>query len=169
MKTLRFPILLGFWSVSATAQADEAPFSIGTSTQHYISAGVTTGASFSGRGNGALLGFEGSYVQAHKGKWMGIYTDALYDFGQGLTTISVGPEIGMLMFGVDAGVGLRMGAEQEAQLGAQGRVMCTLGFFALSFRHGLWPQEGKIEHVSQLGLTFKIPVALNYPDKPIVP
>ena len=88
-------VVLFYMAGTTSVFAQEEPFSIGSKPQHYVSTGVTTGASFAGHGNGGFLGVEGSYVRASKGKWLGLYTDGFYDFVQGTTTITTGPVAGI--------------------------------------------------------------------------
>lgn len=57
----------------------------------------------------ATVGAEVSLVAFNDGPWSGGYLDARYDFGAEEGRISVGPELGYAMFGLDAGVYRRIG------------------------------------------------------------
>ena len=157
------------YATGMTAKAQEEPFQIGTKPYHFISTGLTTGASLSGKGNGGFVGLETSYVRAHKGTWFGLYTDALYDFGQQASTITIGPELGILMFGIDGGLGVQIRPKEETILGFQARTMLSLGFFSLFYRYGVWPEENTLRGVHQIGITLKSPIIRNHKSRSFAP
>lgn len=153
-------------SQPALAQESEA-FSFGNDTHAFMLLGVTTGGSFGSLGPGGYVGGEWSLAWMHQGLWGGLYADGWYDFGQQATTFTLGPEIGFWVLGLDGGLGVRLGREDTPELGFQGRVLLTLGNFALYGRYGGWPGADGMSHVGQVGVTLKLPVWTSYEDRPV--
>ncbi len=149
---------------SASAQDD---FSFGNETQSYVLAGLTTGGSFGSLGGGYYLGGEVSAAWLFEGVWGGLYADAAYDFGQGATTVSLGPELGWWVLGLDGGLAARFGRAPDAELGFHARGMIALGLFSIYGRYGGWPGTGAVEHVGQVGVTFKLPVWTSHEPAPV--
>lgn len=131
-------------------------FAFGTSPNWYGMTGLTGGYSFGEYGPGGFVGAEVSVVRLHKGVWAGLYADGFWDFSQRSATITVGPELGYLMFGLDGGLGVRFG--DGVELGGQARLLLSLGLFSLYGRWGIWPTPDRIEHVGQVGVLLKFPV-----------
>ena len=127
------------------------------------------GSSFSPAGIGGFLGVEGSYFRSYHNTWAGLYLDAVYDFAQEAATVSFGPELGSLLFGVDGGLALRIGAKDRPEVGVQVRAMLNLGFVSLYYRYGAWPLSDGFEGVQQLGLTLKAPIVHNYKSRSFAP
>lgn len=161
-------VFLGFILIQSS-YAEEEPFSFGSPPQKYLSTGLTTGASFTPSGNGVYLGGECNYVRLKKQFWMGVYTDAVYDFGQAAATVTLGPKIGLLAFGLDGGLGLRTNLKDQTELGFQTRAMLNLGLFSLYYRYGGWPDSGVITSTHQTGISLKMPFPLTYEPRPISP
>ena len=84
------------------AQAEES-YSFGFPAQKMFNTGLTAGVSSTG-----FVGLECNYSVVKKSTWMGVYSDVFYDFTHQDTTITIGPRIGKMVFGVDGGLGVRM-------------------------------------------------------------
>ncbi len=155
-----FPIL---------AQAETSSFQFGNNTEAFFLAGLTGGGSFGTPGGGGYVGGEMSLAWLKEGLWGGFYGDAAYDFGHGAATFTLGPELGFAVFGLDGGVGLRLGREDEPELGYQARGLITFGNFAIYGRYGLWPGSVDAKHVGQVGVTLKFALWNSYDDRPLAP
>ena len=142
------------------ALAEEKPYSFGVPPQRYFNTGVTAGSSFSSLGKGRFLGIECNYVRSNKGMWAGLYTDALYDFGNGNTMITIGPKIGMYIIGLDGGIGIVLDPKDQRDLQMQGRILLTFGVFSMYYRYGIRMDTDISTH--QIGLSIKMPFPLNY-------
>ena len=135
------------------AQAKEETYSFGFPVQKMFNTGLTGGFSSS-----RFVGLECNYSVVKKSAWMGVYSDVFYDFAQQDTTITIGPRIGKMVFGIDGGLGVRLGGEQQMELGQQFRALFNLGIASVYYRYGVWSEE----NTHQVGLTIKIPTLLNY-------
>ena len=92
--------------------------------------------------------------------WAGLYTDALYDFGNGNTMITLGPKVGMYIIGLDGGIGIVLDPKDQRNLQMQGRFLLTFGVFSMYYRYG-----GRLDtdvRTHQTGLSIKMPFPLNY-------
>ena len=91
--------------------------------------------------------------------WVGGYADGVRDFGTDAWRLSVGPELGLSMFGIDAGYVLQR-TEGETRHGFAVRPMFTLGLLALFCR---------VEHLrggdpttfAEVGLLAKLPFEID--------
>ena len=135
------------------AQAAEESYSFGFPAQKMFNTGLTGGVS-----NGGFVGLECNYSVVKKSTWMGVYSDVFYDFAQQDTTITIGPRVGKMVFGIDGGLGVRLGGKEQMKLGQQFRVLLNLGVASVYYRYGIWSEE----KTHQVGLTIKIPTILNY-------
>ena len=153
----------------AAAQEADDTFSFGDETQAFFLAGVTTGGSFGSLGGGGFVGADLSVAWLRDGLWGGLYADGVWDFGHGAATVSVGPEIGYMVLGLDGGPAARFGRADDPEFGFQARGMIALGLVSIYGRYGGWPQADGIEHVGQVGLTFKLPVWTSYESRAAAP
>jgi hypothetical protein len=162
---------VGWPAGQAWAQSDEAfdGFDFGNETQAFVLTGLTTGGSFGSLGGGYYLGGEVSAAWLFEGVWGGVYADAAYDFGQGATTVSLGPEVGWMVLGLDGGLAARFGRQPDPELGFHVRGMLALGLFSLYGRYGGWPGAGGVEHVGQVGITLKFPAWTSHQGRPVAP
>ncbi len=162
--------VVGFSPAVAWAQDDPADFAFGNEVQSFVLTGLTTGGSFGSHGGGYYLGGEVSAAWLFEGVWGGVYADAAYDFGQGATTVSLGPEVGWMVLGLDGGLAARFGRQDDPELGFHVRGVVALGLFSLYGRYGGWPGAGgALEHVGQVGITLKLPVWTSNEERPVAP
>ena len=101
-------------SCDASVARRGEPFVIGTRPQSYTSTGLSLGRLVFREGAGGF-GSRRSYVRSYHNSWAGLYLDAGYDFAQEAATLSLGPEVGTLMFGLDGGFALRLGAKSDQE------------------------------------------------------
>lgn len=154
----------------AAAQAQEARgFTLGHESAWFLMGGAMGGGSFGSPGGGGFAGGELSLAWTRSGVWAGLYGDASYDFGHGATTLTLGPELGWLLLGLDGGLGVRLGRSDQAELGAQVRGLLTLGNVALFGRYGHWPGSARDKHVGQVGVLLKLPLWASQPVRPMAP
>ncbi len=145
---------------AAPAYAQDTAYSFGNDAEAFVLGGLTGGGSFGSPGGGGFVGGEMSLVWLKEGLWGGLYADGLYDFGHSAATVSVGPEIGYALFGLDGGVAFRFGRDGEEdspEIGYHARALLGMGGFALFGRYGIWPNSQTAEHVVQIGLLLKMP------------
>jgi hypothetical protein len=144
----------------AVARADA--FSIGAEPVWFVTGGGTGGGTVAADHRGAFVGGELSLVRLVENRFVGLYADAYYDFGAGGLYATIGPELGLLRrsptlpvaVGLDGGAALRTG---DDAIGATGRLFVSLlGSFAFYGRY-IYLDGG--EHVVQLGVTLKFPLA----------
>lgn len=120
--------------------------------------GPSAGASFQHpEGGGFTLGGEVSAVAATDSYlWYGAYVDGLYDFGASETRLSIGPEFGYLIFGVDGGYLLAASAEGQRH-GVSVRPLLTFGLVAAYSRLGvLFGDRG--DTFGEAGVLLKLPL-----------
>ncbi|MFN3197144.1 MAG: hypothetical protein ACE366_01830 [Bradymonadia bacterium] len=139
------------------AQADEVPFSFGPEAGWQLLGGLTTGVGFGDPDLGGYVGGELSLNRLNESLWFGLYGDALYDFGPDSTMLTVGPQLGYSVLGIDGGLAARHG-DGEWLLGPQGRVLLSLGFFSLYGRLALFDDDGDDIQVWQVGMLLKMPL-----------
>lgn len=107
------------------------------------------------RSNGAVLGGEISapYLM-DSGFWIGAYADALHDFGPSRQRLSIGPEAGFAIFGVDGGF-LTEIADGYVRKGYTMRGVLTLGVLGLYGRYGHLDGKDPEASFGEIGLLFK--------------
>lgn len=149
--------LLLWMAQPAAAQEEGEPFAFGDVPEAFVMGGLTGGGSFGSPGGGGFLGGEASLAWLYHGVWGGFYMDGFYDFGHGDTTLSIGPELGYAVLGLDGGLGLRLGQADDPELGGQMRLLVSLGNFSLFGRYGFWPGSKDAQHVGQVGVLLKFP------------
>lgn len=153
-----FAVAIAAVASPAFAQEEDS-VTLGYRGGWYFLGGATGGGSSSPTTGGGYIGGEVSVARLRRGLWHGLYGDAIYDFGQGTMTVTAGPEFGYSVLGIDGGVGLRPGPDQDLELGPQIRGLLTLGIFAFYVRYGFWPESIDHRHVRQFGVLLKVPLA----------
>jgi hypothetical protein len=111
-------------------------------------------------GQGVALGAEVSVTSVKEQRWLGAYVDALHGFAADETRLSVGPELGFAIFGVDAGYLLTLGGNQGARHGVALRPMLTIGFASAYFRSS-WLLGEHPDWFGELGLMLKLPMPVS--------
>jgi hypothetical protein len=109
-------------------------------------------------GDGGALGGEASFVGVRDALWAGAYLDAVHAFAADETRLSIGPEVGVRLLGVDAGYVLNLGA-RSAQHGLAVRPMLTLGVVTVYFR-STWLAGERADWLGELGVLLKAPILL---------
>jgi hypothetical protein len=164
LRVAAFVLLLGPAASISDAAADGG-FSIGPRRAWFVTAGGTGGGTVATDSRGGFVGGELSLVRVVDRRFAGVYADAYYDFGVGGTYLTAGPELGRirrsatmpLALGVDAGGVVRL--DGETSVGATGRVFVTVaGSFSVFGRYAFLDAADD-DHVIQVGVTLKFPVA----------
>lgn len=119
---------------------------------------MTAGGVARTHGSGGVLGAEASLVRFPVANeyFAGAYVDALYDFGNRRTRLSLGPEIGFRLFGLDGGPALQIG-EGRTDLGWYARGFFTMGFFSIYARTGSFPGAPDPRAFLEGGVLLKLP------------
>jgi hypothetical protein len=149
----------------APARADGFP-SFGNGL--WMSTGLNIGGAFGpDRPGGVVLGGELSfpYLWWNDARWVGLYGDALRDFGLSRNRYSFGPELGVAFFGLDFGMVVQTGGGVETQLGYTGRIVLTLGFAALYVRLVKIPKAVDTTNM-EAGFLFKVPYPIAVKTEP---
>lgn len=102
-----------------------------------------------------MLGGEASIGGTYSALWGGGYVDAVYDTGTGALRFSVGPEVGFLCFGLDAGLLVEV-RDGEVQPGFVLRPMLAAVYVFPYARFG-WRSDASASGFSEFGLLFKYP------------
>jgi hypothetical protein len=128
----------------------------------YSLVGANVGMSVLARqSNGAVLGAEASIVHLSRDVfWAGGYVDALHDTSWGAQRISIGPELGAAIFGIDGGYLMQID-HGSIEHGFVVRPLITFGVLALYGRYGhLFIGDGR-DDFGELGLLLKYPIDLS--------
>ena len=136
-------------------------FQVGVEPNVFLSFGGTSGLSLSST-NGGFVGVETTLSRVYGNRLVGLTGDVLWDTGFGGLTATVGPRVGVLVFALDGGVGLRSDFDMSPTVGGQVRTMLNLGFGSLYYRVGFWPGAVELSTVHQLGFGIKFPQQLGY-------
>ena len=105
--------------------------------------------------NGALLGPEVSLVRiTNDVVWYGGYVDFLWDFGSDRQRLSVGPEFGYSVLGIDGGYVLEQG--DKLRHGLAVRPLLTLGVFGIGLRTVKVFGDGG-ETLAEINVLVKLP------------
>lgn len=138
----------------------DPPFAFGPVPGHSIFAGIHGGLSLGGTEHpiidpGGYLGAEISVNRLLEGTWIGGFADANYDFARQELLLAIGPQLGHLALGLDAGPALRL-RDDAFDLGAHARVLVTTALIALYARYAYFSDGDP--HLFQIGLMFKLPL-----------
>jgi hypothetical protein len=124
----------------------------------YLMIGPNVGLGLSFKG--FVFGGEVSVVrQTNEFSWYGAYVDAVHDFGQGQTRLSIGPEIGWSAFGLDAGYQLVTFSGGGLAHLLSLRPLISLGYATL-FGRFTKRLDASRPIGSELGLLLKYPIEL---------
>jgi hypothetical protein len=144
-------LLAAAMSLPAMSFAEDEPFAFGPVPGWQIMVGPTLGGAV-GDGSGFHLGAEASLNRLMRGYWVGGYADGAYEFGRGEALLTVGPQLGYTVFGLDAGLAIRSGGWTNP--GVAARLLFTTGLFGLYGRYiGI---DG--DNTFQIGVLLKLPV-----------
>ncbi len=143
----------------------------------YLHTGVNLGVSIHDEADdGLVFGGESSLVLLHLHQedddhgdapgipvigtptWVGIYGDVLRDTGSDTTRLSVGPELGHELIGVDGGLLVQLG--DERRWGFTVRPVLTLGIFAVYGRWDHFLGDEPRADVVETGMLIKLPLRL---------
>jgi hypothetical protein len=140
------------------AAAKDLPY-MGPSSGWYMPAGIDLAVAILPNSSpGALLGGEISlaYLELNDTpKWFGVFASAAYVTNANVERFSVGPEIGLAIFGLDGGLVDVVGGGQNAA-GVTLRPMLTVGFATI---YGRWDHtfaNGGVDS-GQIGGMLKFP------------
>jgi hypothetical protein len=130
----------------------------------YIPVGVNVGAALRRDGaNGLLLGGEASFVRYYhrhrKGLYFGGYLDYLRDFGAGIHRISVGPEVGWLFGGLDAGPVVELGGGRT-EFGARARVFASIAVVTIYAGELCRVTTAEARWTTEVGMLLKFPFGI---------
>jgi hypothetical protein len=138
-----------------------------------VSGGVNLGLGLHGDqvSSGPLVGVEGSLVLVHFDReadehryagygvatWLGLYGDLVRDLGSDTTRLTVGPEVGHELAGVDGGMLLQLG--DQSRWGVTARLVGTIGVLAIYARWGHFLSDGDLpdQDFVELGILVKFP------------
>lgn len=120
----------------------------------FVAGGPLLGGSIHDDANGLLLGSELSAGWVHVSTpeaspfWLGAYADGLYDTGPDTGRVSVGPELGYFIAGLDAGLVHELGG--AGRWGFQGRVS-----FSIPVMYSSPEKRPRLESITTLSLYFR--------------
>ncbi len=173
MTTARLAMIVGMAGMApraASAECRSDPDVLG------VSPGAVLAAGHEGSDHGFVLGGEVSVYRLHDAdvdcpgplgglsipdySWLGGYVDAVHDFGNGATRLTLGPEAGAWsVFGVDAGAVLSI-RPGTVDAGIALRTVVTFGFVQLFFRYEALFDDRLGANVFEIGLLLKLPHAV---------
>lgn len=145
-------------AAAGVAHADDKPFTIGPQPAWILLGGVTTGGTIALADRGAFVGGELSLARLKNAHFIGLYADGYYDWGADGTYVTGGLELGHKIVGLDGGVALRF-ANGDRDVGVTGRLTLGLGMLGIYGRYAYFNDVMENEHVIQLGLVIKLPIA----------
>jgi hypothetical protein len=163
--TIVAAVLAAATGTTLPAFAEDPPFHIGGKPVWYITAGPTAGGTVATGARGGFVGGEVSLSRTVEAHYVGLYVDAYRDFGVDGTYLTFGPETGWIhrsrfhpfSLGIDGGGAVRFADERA--FGATGRVfLVAYGTFAVFARYS-YLDAAEDDHVVQLGVTIKFPLA----------
>jgi hypothetical protein len=127
-------LLLGSSAALAAVLTSERASAHGLNANVFMPVGLSTGYSLHDTGpNGALLGPELSVVHITSGAiWYGGYADFVWDLGSDRQRLSIGPEFGLMFFGIDGGYVLEQG--DKLRHGVAIRPLLTIALISVGFR-----------------------------------
>ncbi len=166
---MRCSVVLAAIAISASAARADIDNTL------FVAAGPLVGGSIHEGPNGLLLGGELSagWLRTNPPNdetapfWLGVYADGLHDGGSDTGRVSIGPELGYFIFGVDGGVVRETGGAGRS--GFSGRVtlsipvtwndrakhprLSTVTTVSLYFRRVIW--RGESAGHGEIGLLVK--------------
>lgn len=146
------PAVLAALFAVTPALADAAPK---PNSGIWGSAGVPLGLGIHRGPNQFFFGAEASVFHLNRDfRWLGGYADIVAEPSSEAVRVSVGPEIGMAVLGMDAGYVREIGG--AGRHGFAVRPMLTLAFTTLAFRVGHFPGDDGGTY-GELTLLVKIP------------
>jgi hypothetical protein len=109
-------------------------------------------------GDGVYLGFEASVVRTETRSlfWLGGYADAVHDFANGATRMTVGPELGLGPVGLDGGYLLELAPAGHRQ-GFAARLIASASLLSITGRVGHFAGSAG-ETFGEVGVLLKLPV-----------
>lgn len=152
--------------MASPAVAAAGGFSIGARPVWFVTGGSTAGYTVAADEGGGFVGGEVSVVRLIERHFVGLYADGFHDLAADATYLTAGPELGWIRrsrtlpvaLGFDGGGALRLG--DDADLGVTGRVFVAMfGSVAVYGRYAYLDDEDGADHVVQLGVTLKFPLA----------
>jgi hypothetical protein len=123
-----------------------------------VPVGLASGWSIHRHANdGAYLGLEASVVRTETRTlfWLGGYADAVHDFANGATRMTVGPELGLGPVGLDGGYLLELAPAGHRQ-GFAARLVASASLLSITGRVGHF-SGGAGETFGEVGLLLKLP------------
>ncbi|MBU0553213.1 hypothetical protein KJ940_17215 [Myxococcota bacterium] len=150
--------LLGVALITITPPRAEAHMGW-SAPQNWVLLGGPLCLSYEGQG-GVCSGFEASVVHFNPddGLWLGGYFDALYHGASETLRLSLGPEIGLLFFGLDGGVSLESGPS-GSEVGYVLRALVAFVAITPYLRYGQ-RFTGDQGYFFEGGLLLKLPLQL---------
>ena len=127
----------------------------------FLPFGMNIGYTTNDKGiDGFLLGGELSLVyMASDQLFVGGFADVNHDFGRDVTRVVIGPEVGWLFFGVDAGLAIEL-TEPDTRLGVALRPFASfLGFASLYLRVEVFETAPVV--IGEVGLLLKFPLPID--------
>jgi len=140
------------------AHADDPPFTIGSRPAWILLGGLTTGGTVALADRGAFVGGELSLARLREASFVGLYADGYYDWGAGGSYATGGIELGHKLVGLDGGAAVRI-ADGDRDAGVAARITVGLGVVGVYGRYLYFPGAANDDHVVQVGLTLKLPLA----------
>lgn len=104
------------------------------------------------------VGAEASVVAfpVAEGNWVGAYVDAVHELDNDLTRVSIGPEFGFVLIGVDGGFVVQR-SERGTHYGGAVRPMLSFSFLTV---YGRWGWLSDDERFREIGVLLKFPIHL---------
>ncbi len=145
----------------AEAAAGPPAFHIGPQATWIMLGGLTTGGTVALADKGYFIGGELSFAFLKEGDFLGVYTDAYYDWGASGTYLTGGIELGHKFISLDGGMALRF--DSATRTGFAARVSVGLGVASAYLRYMHFPSNlGDMpipnDDVIQVGIQLKLPL-----------
>jgi hypothetical protein len=115
--------------------------------------------------DGFVGGVEASFVHTDRDyDWWGFYADAVRDFASERTRLSIGPEIGDGILGIDGGYVVELGGERVRH-GFAIRPLLSVGIIMIGGRIVHFDAREE-ETLGEIGLLFKFPIEVSVDSTP---
>ena len=149
----------------AFASSTATPPKRAPATGWYAPLGLSTGLALHPHA-GALLGGEASLIHLDSDAltYAGLYADALHDGATHTARLSLGPELGARILGLDAGYVVEVAHGAVVHQGAALRVFASLSVLSLTARVGVLAGEGWF---GELGVALKYPFRVHASRRPL--